>query len=42
VVGREARQILSDDLKDTINTELEMLEGFGGVEGVLLTSFVMQ
>ena len=41
VVGREARQILSDDLKDTINTELEMLEGFGGVEGVLLTSFVM-
>jgi flagellar FliL protein len=42
VVGREARQILSDDLKETINAELEMLEGFGGVEGVLLTSFVMQ
>jgi len=42
VVGREARQILSDDLKDTINAELKMLEGFGGVEGVLLTSFVMQ
>ena len=42
VVGREARQILSDDLKETINAELEMLEGFGGVEEVLLTSFVMQ
>jgi flagellar FliL protein len=42
VVGREARQILSDDLKETINAELETLEGFGGVEGVLLTSFVLQ
>ena len=42
VVGREARKILSDDLKETINAELEMLEGFGGVEEVLLTSFVMQ
>jgi flagellar FliL protein len=42
VVGREARQTLSEDLKETINAELEKLEGFGGVEGVLLTSFVMQ
>ncbi|AGI68505.1 FliL-like flagellar basal body-associated protein [Octadecabacter antarcticus 307] len=42
VVGREARNALSEDLKATINAELEALEGFGGVEGVLLTSFVMQ
>lgn len=42
VVGREARRALSEDLKATINATLEELEGFGGVEGVLLTSFVMQ
>jgi flagellar FliL protein len=42
VVGREARNALSEDLKATINATLEQLEGFGGVEGVLLTSFVMQ
>ena len=42
VVGREARTILAEDLKATINVTLEELEGFGGVEGVLLTSFVMQ
>jgi flagellar FliL protein len=42
VVGREARIALAEDLKDTINAELERLEGFGGVEGVHLTSYVMQ
>jgi flagellar FliL protein len=42
VVGREARSILAEDLKEAINATLEELEGFGGVEGVLLTSFVMQ
>jgi len=42
VVGREARTALADDLKAAINATLEELEGFGGVEGVLLTSFVMQ
>lgn len=42
VVGREARNILAEDLKEAINATLEELEGFGGVEGVLLTSFVMQ
>ena len=42
VVGRESRNALSEDLKSTINAQLEALEGFGGVEGVLLTSFVMQ
>ena len=42
VVGREARSVMAEDLKVTINATLEELEGFGGVEGVLLTSFVMQ
>ena len=42
VVGRAARAALADDLRDTINAELERLEGFGGVEGVHLTSYVMQ
>lgn len=42
VVGRAARAALADDLRDTINAELERLEGFGGVEDVHLTSFVMQ
>lgn len=42
VIGREARSVLAEDLKVTINATLEELEGFGGVEGVLLTSFVMQ
>lgn len=42
VVGREARNALAEDLKAAINATLEELEGFGGVEGVLLTSFVMQ
>lgn len=42
VVGREARRLLSEDLKDSINAVLEDLEGFGGIEGVHLTSYVMQ
>lgn len=42
VVGREARRLLSDDIRDSINLELERLEGFGGIEGVHLTSYVMQ
>ncbi|MEN8891302.1 flagellar basal body-associated FliL family protein [Planktotalea arctica] len=42
VVGREARKTLADDLKAAINEEMMRLEGFGGVEGVHLTSYVMQ
>ena len=42
VIGREARSVMAEDLKVTINATLEELEGFGGVEAVLLTSFVMQ
>ena len=42
VVGREARVALENNLRDVLNTKLEELEGFGGIENVFLTSFVMQ
>jgi flagellar FliL protein len=42
VVGSDARKALAEDLKNTINAEMERLEGFGGVEGVHLTSYIMQ
>ena len=42
VTGREARKLLADDIRDVMNVKLEELEGFGGVEEVLLTSYVMQ
>ena len=32
----------ADSIKDAINVKLEDLEGFGGVEGVHFTSFVLQ
>lgn len=42
VIGLDARKAMSMELAKVINEELELLEGFGGVESVLLTSFVMQ
>ena len=42
VEGRESRKILANDLRDVINMKLEELEGFGGIEEVHLTSYVMQ
>ena len=33
---------LSNKIKDAVNNKLELLEGFGGVEGVFFTSFVLQ
>lgn len=42
IEGREARKTLAEDLRTVINATLEELEGFGGIEGVHLTSFVMQ
>ena len=42
VEGREARKMLGSDLRDVINMKLEELEGFGGIEEVHLTSYVMQ
>jgi flagellar FliL protein len=42
VAGREARFALAEDLRTTMNTTLTELEGFGGIEKVHLTSYVMQ
>ena len=39
---KEGRQAVLDQLRDAMNAKLEELEGFGGVEGVHFTSFVVQ
>ena len=40
--GKIGRDNLANSIKDAINVKLEDLEGFGGVEGVHFTSFVLQ
>ena len=40
--GKIGRDKLADSIKDAIYVKLEDLEGFGGVEGVHFTSFVLQ
>ena len=42
VAGREGKQSLADSIKDALNIFLEDKEGFGGVEGIHFTSFVLQ
>ncbi len=42
IAGREGREALATALRDAINERLVALEGFGGVEGVFFTSFVLQ
>lgn len=42
VSNREGKKVLADKLKDGINEILEDVEGFGGVENVHFTSFVLQ
>ena len=42
VEGKVGRDELAESIKDAINQRLEELEGFGGVEGVYFTSFVLQ
>lgn len=42
VSDNEGRQSLSDAIKVIANKRLEALEGFGGIEGVFFTSFVLQ
>jgi len=42
LAGREGREALALALRDAINERLEVLEGFGGIEGVFFTSFVLQ
>ena len=42
VAGRDGKQSLADALKEALNVFLEDKEGFGGVEGIHFTSFVLQ
>jgi flagellar FliL protein len=42
VKGETGRRALAESLKTALNTELEALEGFGGIEKVHFTSFVLQ
>ena len=42
VAGRAGKQTLADAIKDALNIFLEDKEGFGGVEGIHFTSFVLQ
>jgi flagellar FliL protein len=42
VEGKTGRDELAQKIQDAINMKLEDLEGFGGVEGVHFTSFVLQ
>ena len=42
VEGKTGRDQLADGIKDAINKRLEDIEGFGGVEGVYFTAFVLQ
>ena len=42
IEGKTGRDELAEKIKDAMNARLEELEGFGGVEGVFFTSFVLQ
>ena len=42
IEGKEGRDALADSIMNALNVKLEDLEGFGGVEGVFFTSFVLQ
>lgn len=42
VQGKEGRDAMALTMRDAINTKLVDLEGFGGVEGVHFTSFILQ
>ena len=42
VSNREGKKQLAEKLKEGINLILEDVEGFGGVENVHFTSFVLQ
>ena len=42
IEGKDGRDKLANHIKESVNLKLEELEGFGGVEGVFFTSFVLQ
>ena len=42
IQGKAGRQALAGSLQDAINSKLELLENFGGIDEVHFTSFVLQ
>ena len=42
IEGKVGREMLAEAIKEAINAKLEELEGFGGIENVHFTSFVLQ
>lgn len=42
VQGKDGRDAIALRMRDAINAKLQQLEGFGGIEGVHFTSFVLQ
>ena len=42
IAGREGKDSLANSIKDSINDMLMKVEGFGGIENVHFTSFVIQ
>lgn len=42
IQGKSGRDALSNLIKESINAKLEELEGFGGIEGVYFSTFVLQ
>ena len=42
IQGKSGRDELAQALEDSLNKKLEELEGFGGVEYVHFTSFMLQ
>jgi len=42
IKGEAGRNMLTESLKEVLNKQLEELEGFGGIEKVHFTSFVLQ
>ena len=42
IQGKSGRDDLADAIEDALNKKLEELEGFGGVEYVHFTSFMLQ
>jgi flagellar FliL protein len=42
IQGKAGRDALSKRIKEAINLKLDELEGFGGIEGVYFSSFVLQ
>ena len=42
ISGKEGRDRLAAKMVEAINTKLEVLEGFGGIDSVHFTSFVLQ